>query len=150
MARRSLADMVPTDLPEDVQIPAHGNAQREAPKATTRGAGAVQGKKAQAAAETATDDAEPLQDDAEPDAAPERPRSQRRTSGRAVAPADDGVSYPRRVTLPLTDDDYKALKRAHLDDDVNTVTRLRAMVDLWQTNSRVREQIDRHARRIAR
>jgi hypothetical protein len=39
---------------------------------------------------------------------------------------------------------------AAVEDDVNTVARLRAMVDLWQSNTRIREQIDRHARRLAR
>jgi hypothetical protein len=63
----------------------------------------------------------------------------------AAAAADK--PYPRRITLDLTDEDHLALKQAALDNRVTMADLLRALVDLWQSDHAVAEDV---ARRFAR
>jgi hypothetical protein len=58
-----------------------------------------------------------------------------------------GRPYPRRITLDLTDEDHLALKQAALDNRVTMADLLRALVDLWQSDHAVAEDV---ARRFAR
>lgn len=60
-----------------------------------------------------------------------------------------GPSYPKRPTVPMSDDDFRELKRANAEDDIPTVTRIRAMIALWRENQRWRQQVDKRARRMS-
>lgn len=51
----------------------------------------------------------------------------------------------KRVSLYLHPDDYKALALAKLEDGADLNSRVRAMIAVWQGNSRVRAQVDRLA-----
>jgi len=64
----------------------------------------------------------------------------------AAAWADARESFPKRVTVPLTEEDYRRLKHAQADDDIDTAARIRAMIYLWETNARYRARIERIAR----
>lgn len=74
----------------------------------------------------------------------DRPR-RRRTP---AAVKDGGEAFPKRVSLALTEEAFRALNLAKLDDGVNVANRLRAMVDLWGTNSRWKNAANRHARQL--
>jgi hypothetical protein len=65
------------------------------------------------------------------------------------AAAGSVVRYPKRVTLPLTEEDYRALARARAEDDIDIAARLRAMLSLWKDNARHRSQVDRLARKLS-
>lgn len=64
--------------------------------------------------------------------------------------AASGPAYPKRMTLPLTVEDHRALRVAHLDDGVEATARLRAMLALWQQDERLRARIDKLARQMSR
>lgn len=66
----------------------------------------------------------------------------------AATPA--GPNYPKRMTLPLTVEDHRALRVAHLDDGVEATARLRAMLALWQQDERLRARIDKLAKQLSR
>lgn len=66
------------------------------------------------------------------------------------ATVPSGPTYPKRMTLPLTVEDHRALRVAHLDDGVEATARLRAMLALWQQDERLRARIDKLARQLNR
>lgn len=55
-----------------------------------------------------------------------------------------------RVGLYLDPDDYKELQMARAEDKADANARLRAMIAVWRSNSRVRAQVDRLARTAPR
>ena len=92
------------------------------------------------------------QAEAEPAPGPAaRPSRAKRTAAKShAAPpmaADQGkpAMFPHRVTLPLTRDQWLALKQARNDDEIEHSYRVRAAVVLWMQDERLRARIDKLA-----
>ncbi|MPZ62913.1 MAG: hypothetical protein GEU93_16795 [Propionibacteriales bacterium] len=60
------------------------------------------------------------------------------------------VADAKRVSVYLHPDDYRALALAKLEDGADLNARLRAMIALWQANSRFKLQVDRLAKSAPR
>lgn len=60
-----------------------------------------------------------------PDRGSDHGHASRNRSGRRL-------SYPKRITLDVTEDDYHALQGARYADRVPMADRLRALIRLWQ------------------
>lgn len=58
----------------------------------------------------------------------------------------EAKTHPKRPSLTLTEEQDRALKLARVDDDVDTTTRIRAMIELWQNDAQIRKKIDRLAK----
>ena len=56
------------------------------------------------------------------------------------------AAFPHRVTLPLTADQWQALKQARNEDDIEHSYRVRAAVMLWMEDDRLRARIDKLAK----
>jgi hypothetical protein len=85
--------------------------------------------------------------------APKRKRAPRRTAAErqlAAAPMPvrqaSEAAFPHRVTLPLTEDQWQALKAARNADDIEHSYRVRAAVMLWMEDDRLRARIDKLAK----
>jgi hypothetical protein len=62
---------------------------------------------------------------------------------------DDGVeSFDERVNLPLDAKRFTDLGMAKLHDRIDTTIRLRAMIDLWTSDPRIRAKVDSRARQL--
>ena len=55
-------------------------------------------------------------------------------------------THPKRPSLTLTEEQDRALKLARVDDDVDTTTRIRAMIELWQKDVTIRKKVDKLAK----
>jgi hypothetical protein len=53
--------------------------------------------------------------------------------------------YPRKTTLTLTDEQYRALRHAQIDDGINTLARLRALIDLWRESEELAANVAKRA-----
>lgn len=64
------------------------------------------------------------------------------------APAEQprSVSFTERINLTVTPDQNRSLDLARVDDGIDKTARLRAMIELWQEDERLRKRIDRRAR----
>lgn len=87
--------------------------------------------------------------------APKQPARQRaaRTQLAAAPMAGEGKRdplFPHRVTLPLTKDQWQALKQARNDDEIEHSYRVRAAVMLWMQDERLRARIDKLAAQESR
>jgi hypothetical protein len=58
------------------------------------------------------------------------------------------VKYPRRVTLPLTEDDYRFLMALKLADRVDIAMRLRATLRLMRENTTFAHRVNTLARHM--
>lgn len=56
----------------------------------------------------------------------------------------------KRVSLYLHPDDYRELMLAKVDDGADANARVRALLAVWRSNSRIRAQVDRLARTAPR
>jgi hypothetical protein len=83
----------------------------------------------------------------------------RRKAAQAPEPVDraapvaaedgDGVeSFDERVNLPLDAKRFTDLGMAKLHDRIDTTIRLRAMIDLWTSDPRIRAKVDARARQL--
>ena len=81
-------------------------------------------------------------------------RMARQLAGRAAKESKQGAAFrsapaafERRVTLDLTNEDHRALKRAALDADTTLASLLRTLVAFWREDealaTRVLERLDR-------
>jgi hypothetical protein len=62
---------------------------------------------------------------------------------------DEGVeTFDERVNLPLDAKRFTDLGMAKLHDRIDTTIRLRAMIDLWTTDPRIRAKVDSRAREL--
>lgn len=75
----------------------------------------------------------------------------KRASGQASSdpPEPDGIPGEKRITLPLWHSLWRALQLARVDDGVDTTVRIRAMVELWGHDTRVRARVDKLAKQRA-
>lgn len=55
-------------------------------------------------------------------------------------------THPKRPSLTLTEEQDRDLKLARVEDDVDTTTRIRAMIELWQTDPALRKKVDKLAK----
>lgn len=84
--------------------------------------------------------------------APKRKRPARQPAERKLAAAPMPTQqtgepmFPHRVTLPLTEDQWQALKKARNEDDIEHSYRVRAAVMLWMEDDRLRARIDKLAK----
>ena len=92
-------------------------------------------------------------------AAPKRKRAPARTAAERQADAERKLAaapmpaeqkkedaFPHRVTLPLTVDQWQALKQARIEDEIEHSYRVRAAVMLWMEDERLRARIDKLAK----
>lgn len=71
--------------------------------------------------------------------------------GRAMPAVRPPVkAYPRKTTLPLSEEDWRALAEARLGDGTDTAARLRAMIALWREDERLQRHVDERARQLRR
>lgn len=99
---------------------------------------------------------EELLEDEEPRGQPDTRASAKSSSkqsskpkkGSQNAPGDgqQGSIHTKRHTLTLTPEQDRALKLARVDDDIDTTTRIRAMIELWEHDSRLRRRVDQLAK----
>lgn len=90
----------------------------------------------------------------EPKARAKRPARERAVParGRAVSAAPMAAEqpkpqrYPNRFSLPLTDEQHKALIMARAEDGIEGSYRVRAALSLWLEDDRLRKRIDKLAR----
>jgi len=101
-------------------------------------------KRAQAAPEPARSQ-RPAQDTPAAKTGRQRPAQPARKSTQPAKAAAGGQSYPRRVNLHITNDDWRALASARIEDDIDMATRLRTMIRLWRKDPRMRARIDRES-----
>lgn len=71
---------------------------------------------------------------------------------RVAAPKPDPFtkapkSFPRRVTLDLTDADYDALREGAYHDRSSIAEILRCLVELWRTDPKLAAEVTRHYNR---
>lgn len=59
-------------------------------------------------------------------------------------------AHPRKTTLPLSEEDWRALAEARLGDGTDTAARLRAMIALWREDGRLQRRVDERARQLRR
>jgi hypothetical protein len=83
--------------------------------------------------------------------APRAPRAARAARMPAAAPAMPAAQktperWPERISLKTDTDMKRALEQARLDDRIEVTARIRAMIQLWQEDDRLRARVDRRAR----
>jgi hypothetical protein len=92
-------------------------------------------------------------------AVPKRKRAPARTDAERQADAERKLAvapmpaaqkkedaFPHRVTLPLTVDQWNALKQARNEDEIEHSYRVRAAVMLWMEDEKLRARIDKLAK----
>lgn len=52
----------------------------------------------------------------------------------------------KRVHVPMTERHYRLLKKRGADDDIDTTVRIRAMIELYETDERHRARVDKLAK----
>lgn len=67
----------------------------------------------------------------------------------AEAPEPDGIPGEKRISLPLWQPLWRELQLARVDDGVDTTVRIRAMIELWAHDPRLRGRIDKLAKQRA-
>lgn len=82
-------------------------------------------------------------------AATEQPAGKRSGQASSDPPEPDGIPGEKRITLPLWHSLWRALQLARVDDGVDTTVRIRAMVELWEHDTRVRARVDKLAKQRA-
>jgi hypothetical protein len=94
----------------------------------------------------------PAAPEPEPDRRPRRQRAarsgpRRRAAGRMPAEqVKPGAFYDCRLSITTTPAQVQALRAARLADGIQATARLRAMIDLWERDPKIRERIDKIAR----
>lgn len=63
----------------------------------------------------------------------------------STPPAPDGLPGEKRITLPLWHSLWRSLQLARVDDSIDTTVRIRAMVELWEHDPRIRARVDKLA-----
>lgn len=101
-------------------------------------------KKAQTAQAPATS-RQPAKDTPAAKTGRQRPAQPARKATQPASTGASSQSYPRRVNLHITNDDWRALATARVEDDIDMATRLRTMIRLWRKDPRMRARIDREA-----
>lgn len=146
--RKTLADALGEDEPNQPQQAQQ--AQQPAPKKRGR-------KKANAAENEPAEEGQSTSGRAGSKARRNRTTPQRGTNTAQASdePAKPQVLVPstedaKRAGLYLHNDDYRALGLAKLDDGCDYNARVRAMIALWRSNTRFRNQVDRLARTAPR
>jgi hypothetical protein len=56
------------------------------------------------------------------------------------------IPAPERITLPMWTELHRALALARIEDRVDTTVRIRAMIELWHHDARLRARVDRLAK----
>jgi hypothetical protein len=74
---------------------------------------------------------------------PGRPARSRRTA--PAVPARPDSRYPHRFTLTISTEQKRALLLAKADDGIDGTYRLRALLDLWTRDQRLRSRVDKLA-----
>lgn len=64
-------------------------------------------------------------------------------------PEPQGIVGEKRINLPLQTELHRALSQARVDDGVEATIRLRAMIELWRHDERLRKRVDRLATKRA-
>lgn len=60
------------------------------------------------------------------------------------------LTWPERLSLPLSHEQMKLLKTARVDDGIDSSFRLRAMITVWSEDSQFRAQVNAQALRDRR
>lgn len=81
---------------------------------------------------------------------PEKPATGKTPQARSTTSTRSKSSTPskrheRRLSLPLTDDQDRTLKLARVEDDIDTTTRIRAMIEIWADDPKLRKRVDKLA-----
>lgn len=63
------------------------------------------------------------------------------TKGREMGPAMALADrrHPRRLSVDLSEEMHRGLRRAAAEDDISVAHRIRALIQLWNTDAAVRE-----------
>lgn len=62
------------------------------------------------------------------------------------AEQDKPEKWPARISMTASREMKHALDAARLDDGIEVTARLRAMIDLWQHDPKIRTQVDKLAK----
>lgn len=95
--------------------------------------------------------ARPARPTAKRGSAKRSPRTRRAAPAQQAPPVEitgqEEAERDKRLNVPLTAGELRALQAARLDDGVPAAARVRAMIRLWQSSQQVREQVDSTAQR---
>lgn len=77
-------------------------------------------------------------------------RSTRKPQQRPATEPDAEDRPTERVSLLLTPEDAKELKRARIEDGIDANKRIRAMISLWRSSEAHRKRVDTRAKQYRR
>lgn len=77
-----------------------------------------------------------------------QPRAVSAVSAAGPMPAEQKTpkDWPVRIPLNVDEEMRRALEQARVDDRIETTARIRAMIQLWQEDERLRTRVNRRAR----